>query len=126
MVLVPQQLTDLRQGRAGAQKLGGKAVPEDMGSSVCAISDASAIEGGLGDHRNRAAGCKADGGRQRAQKQPAARRRRAAITQIGNDGRADVWRHRHSDSLTTLGANEHLPRSPVEIIQGEGLDLVSA
>jgi hypothetical protein len=30
MALVPQELTDLRQGRAGAHKLGGEAVPEDM------------------------------------------------------------------------------------------------
>ena len=35
-----------------------------------------------------------------------------------------VWRHRHPRSLPTLGANEHLAGSPVDIIQGEGRDLV--
>ena len=125
MALVSQQLADLRQGRAGSEKLGGKAVSEDMGPVVGVATDTGALQGGLGDHRNRATGCKADVRRQRAQKQPATRRRRAAITQVGNDSRADVWRHRHSRSLPTLGANEHLAGSPVDIIQGEGRDLAS-
>jgi hypothetical protein len=59
-----------------------------------------------------------------AEKQPAARRFGATITQVGDDGRADVWRDRHPRSLTTLGANEHLARSPVDIVQGERRDLV--
>ncbi|WP_461196081.1 group II intron maturase-specific domain-containing protein [Bradyrhizobium sp. UFLA06-06] len=59
------------------------------------------------DHRNRATGRKADVRRQRAQKQPAARRRRAAITQVGNDGRADIWRHRHQIRLAECGLEMH-------------------
>ena len=38
---------------------------------------------------------KADFGCQHAQKQPATRRRWAAITQVGDDSCADVWRHWH-------------------------------
>ena len=34
MALVSQQLPDLRQGRAGSEKLGGKAVSEDMSPVV--------------------------------------------------------------------------------------------
>src|SRR5215472_12320709 len=92
---------------------------------MCVAADASAIEGGLGDHCNRATGCKADVRRQRAQKQSATRRRRAAIPEIGNNGRANVWRKRHPRSLPTLGANEHLAGSPVDIIQSEGRNLAS-
>ena len=44
MAPVPQQLTDLRQGRTGSEKLGGEAVPEDMGAAVCATFDAGAID----------------------------------------------------------------------------------
>jgi ornithine decarboxylase len=57
-----------RQGRAGSEKLGGKAVSEDMGPVVSVATDTGALQGGLGDHRNRATGCKADVRRQRAQK----------------------------------------------------------
>ena len=59
-----------------------------------------------------------------AQEQPTTRRFGPAITQIGDDGRADVWRERHPRSLPALGADEHLAGSPVDIIQGEGGDLV--
>ena len=48
MALVPQQLTDLRQGCAGTEKLGGEAVSEDVGAAVCAALDADAIKSGLG------------------------------------------------------------------------------
>src|SRR6266566_9385859 len=78
MALVSQQLADLRQGRAGSEKLGGKAMSEDMGSLVCVAANAGALQGCLGDHRDRAPGCKAEVGCRCAQKQPAARRRRAA------------------------------------------------
>src|SRR5260370_1165962 len=73
---------------------------------------------------SRRAGCRTDLRCERAQKQPATRRRRAAIAQGGDDGRADVREHRHPRSLATLGANEHLAGSPVDIIQGEGRNLV--
>jgi len=46
---VPQQLSDLRQGRAGSEKLGGETVSEDMGAAVCATFDTGAIESGLDD-----------------------------------------------------------------------------
>src|SRR5205807_9782788 len=60
----------------------------------------------------------------RAKPRTATRRSRPAITQVGDDSRADIWRHRHPRALPTLGANEHLAGSPVDIIQGEGRDLV--
>jgi len=126
VALVPQQLTDLRQGRAGPEKSGGKAVPEDMGPLACEAPDASTLESGLGDHRDRASGCKADAGSDRTQKQPAARRFRATIAQVGGDGSADVWRDRHPYSLPALGANAHLAGSPIDIIQCKGRDLVGA
>ena len=66
--LVPQQLTDLRQGCAGTEKLGGEAVPEDMGAAVCAALDADAIKTGLGDHRDCACGRKSGVGRKAAEK----------------------------------------------------------
>src|SRR5881392_2566194 len=50
VVLVPQQLSDLRQGRARPEKLGSETVSEDMGAAVCATFDSNAIESGLGDH----------------------------------------------------------------------------
>jgi len=109
---------------ARPEKLGGKAVSEDMGPLVRVATDAGAFQRGLGDHGNRATGGKADVWRQRAQKQPATRRRRAAMVQVGDGSCANVWRHRHPRSLPTLGANEDLAASPVDIIQGEGGDLV--
>ena len=90
VALVPQQLTDLRQGRAGPEKSGGKAVPEDMGPLACEAPDASTLESGLGDHRDRASGCKADAGSDRTQKQPAARRFRATIAQVGGNNAANA------------------------------------
>jgi hypothetical protein len=81
VALVPQQLADLRQCRAGPKKLGGEAVSEKMGALVRLAADAPTLESGLGDHRNRATGCKADVGRQRAEKQSATPRPRATITQ---------------------------------------------
>ena len=39
---------------------------------------------------------------------------------------ADVWWDRHPRSLSALGANEHLGRSPVDVIQGERRDLVGS
>ena len=95
-----------------------------MGSLVCVATDPGPLQSGLGDHRNRATGCKADFGCQHAQKQPATRRRRAAITQVGDDSCAAVWRHWHLRSPPTLGANEHLAGSPVDVTYGEGRDLV--
>ena len=44
MALVSQQLAYLRQGRAGPEKLGGKAVSEDMGSLVFVATDAGALQ----------------------------------------------------------------------------------
>jgi len=82
-----------------------------------------APQSGLGDHRNRATGCETDIRCRRAQKQLATRRCRAAITQVGDDSRADVRRHWHPRSLPSLGANEHLAGPPVDIIQREGRDL---
>ena len=102
MALVSQQLADLRQGRAGAEKLGGKAVPEDMGPMVGVATDTGALQSGLGT-------------------------RSACIVGVAVDRRArlDVWRHRHPRSLPPLGTNEHLAQSPVDIIQVKGGDLVS-
>ena len=42
-----------------------------------------------------------------------------------NDGRSNIRKDRHPPPLPALGANEHLAGSPVDIIQGEGRDLVS-
>src|SRR3954468_24024468 len=94
VALVAQELTDLRQCCAGAEKLGGEAVPEDMGAAVCATFDAHAIESGLGDHRDRTSGSKADGRGERADEQPPTRRPWTAIAQICNDSRANVPRNR--------------------------------
>ena len=95
-----------------------------MGALMRVAADAGALESGFGDHRNRAARCKADVGRQRAQKQLATRRPRATIAQVGGDSGANVCGHWHPRSLSTLGANERLARSPVDVIQGEGRDLI--
>ena len=67
-----QQLADLRQGCTGAQKLGGETVPEDLGSLVCIATDAGTFESGLGYHRDRACGGKADVGSTAAQEQSTA------------------------------------------------------
>jgi hypothetical protein len=60
VALVPQQLSDLRQGRARSQELGGETVSEDMGATVCATFDSNAIESGLGDPSDRTSGSKAN------------------------------------------------------------------
>src|SRR5262249_26836737 len=91
---------------------------------VCKTPNASTLESGLGEHRDRIVRCKADAGSERAEKQPATRRLRASIPQIGNDGLADVWRNRHPCALPPLGPNAHLAGSPVDIIQCKGCDLV--
>ncbi|MDA9536898.1 hypothetical protein ACM41_11550, partial [Bradyrhizobium sp. CCBAU 21362] len=79
-----------------------------MGAAVGATFDSNAIESGLGDHGDRASGSKADVWRECADEQPSARRLWAAIAQICNDSRANVWRYRHSCALSALGANEYL------------------
>jgi hypothetical protein len=104
---------------------GGYIVSEDVGAVVGVATDAGALQGALGDRRNRATGYKADVRRRRAQKQPPTRRRSAAIPQIGNDGCADVWRDRQSCSLPTLCMNKHLAASQVDIIKGECRALTS-
>jgi len=124
VVLVPQQLSDLRQGRARSEKLGSETVSEDMGAAVCATFDSNAIEGGLGDHGDRTSGSKPDVRRECADEQPSARRLWAAAAQICNDGRANVWRYRHPCTLSALGANEYLAGAPVDIIERERRDLV--
>src|SRR5712691_5795387 len=115
-------MADLRQGRAGLEKLGGEAMSEKMGALARIATDTGAIECSLGNHCDRATGCEADVGSQCAEKQSATRRLRATITQVGNHSRADVWRDWHPRSLPALGANEHLAGSPVDVIQGEGRD----
>src|SRR5207245_11213902 len=85
VALMPQQLSDLRQGRARSEKLGSETVSEDMGAAVCATFDSNAIKGGLGDHGDRTSGSKADVWRECADEQPTARRLWAAIAQICND-----------------------------------------
>ena len=124
MALVPQQLSDLRQGRARSEKLGGETVSENMGATVCATFDSNAIESDLGDHGDRTSRSKADVWRECADEQPSARRLWAAIAQICNDGRANVWRYRHPCTLSALGANEYLAGAPVDIIERERRDLV--
>lgn len=123
MALMSQQLTDLRQRRAGPEKLGSEAVSEDMGPSMGVTTYAATLKSRLGDHRDRATGCKAYVRCQNAQKQPATRHPWTAMPQVGDDGRTDVRWYRHPRSLPALGANEHLAGSPVDIIQGEGCDL---
>jgi hypothetical protein len=86
-----------------------------MGPLVGVATDAGTIESGLGDHGDRAARRKTDIGCRRAQKQSATRRLGSSITQVGNDGCADVWWDRHPGALPTLGANEHRAGSPVDI-----------
>ena len=55
MALVPQQLTNLRQSCAGAKKLGGEAVPEDMGAFVPPPSSCNvALESRAVPHKTRA------------------------------------------------------------------------
>ncbi|MGY3387683.1 hypothetical protein ACVWW6_000274 [Bradyrhizobium sp. USDA 3311] len=124
MVLVPQQLSDLRQGRPRSEKLCSETMSEDMGAAVGATFDSNAIESGLGDHGDRASGSKADVWRECADEQPSARRLWAAIAQICNDSRANVWRYRHSSALSALGANEYLAGAPVDIVEGERRNLV--
>src|SRR6202044_40575 len=119
-----QQLADLRQGCTGAEKFSREAVPEDVSPLVRVATDAGALESGLGDHCDCASGGKADVRSKTAEEQPATRRLGATIAQVGDDGRADVWWDRHPRSLPALGANEHLARSPVDIVQGERRDLV--
>ena len=126
MALVPQQLSDLRQGRARSEKLGSETVSEDMGAAVCATFDSNAIESGLGDHGDRTSGSKADVWRECADEQPSARRLWAAIAQICNNGRANVWRYRHPCTLSALGANEYLAGAPVDIIERERRHLVGS
>jgi hypothetical protein len=101
-------------------------VPEDMRAAVCATRDADAIKSGLGDHRDRTPRSKTDMRRERADEQPPTRRLWAAITQICNDGRANVRRDRHPSTLSALGTNEHLAGTPVDIIEGERRDLVGS
>jgi hypothetical protein len=55
---------------------------------------------------------------------PSARRLWAAIAQICNDGRANVWRYRHPCTLAALGANEYLAGAPIDIIERERRYLV--
>ena len=69
MALVPQQLADLRQGGAGVQQFGGKAVAKNVGTLVRVAADAGALQCSLGDHRDRAAAAKADVGSKAAQEQ---------------------------------------------------------
>src|SRR5690242_13783721 len=120
MALMAQQLADLRQARARAEKFSGEAMSEKMGALASITTDTSAVERGLGDHRDRATGCKTDMRRQCAEKQAATRRPRAAITEIGNDSGANIWRDWHSRSLSPFGVNEHLASAPVDVIQGKG------
>lgn len=93
VVLMPQQLSDLRQGRTRSEKLGSETVSEDMGAAVGATFDSHAIESGLGNHGDCAFGSKADVWRECADEQPSVRRLWAAIAQICNDSRANVWRY---------------------------------
>ena len=123
VALVPEQLTDLRQGCAGVEKFSSEAVPENMSPLVRVTADAGAIEGGLGDHRDRASGGKPNVRSITAKEQPPARRLRSAIGQVGGDGRTDIRRDRHPRPLPALGANEHLAGSPVDIIQGQGRNI---
>jgi hypothetical protein len=87
---VAQELADLRQGGAGAQQLGGEAVPEDVGSMVRAPVDLGALEGSLGDPGDRAARRKAYVRSQGPQKQTPASGLGPAVTKVGNDGCANV------------------------------------
>src|SRR5215475_2660224 len=98
-------------------------MPKKMCPLVCETRNASTFERGPGDYRDRATGCKADARSARAEEQPATGRLGSAITQVGDDGRADVWGNRHPCALPTLGANAHLARSPINIIQCKGRDL---
>ena len=59
-----------------------------------------------------------------AEEQPATRRLGPTMTQVGNDGCADISRHRDPCPLPALCANEHLAGSPIDIVQGQGRDLV--
>ena len=54
-------------------ELDGEAVAKDMGTLVGVAADVGTLECHLGNHRDGATGSEADMGRQRAQKQPAAR-----------------------------------------------------
>ncbi|MCP1909484.1 hypothetical protein J2R96_001964 [Bradyrhizobium elkanii] len=95
-----------------------------MGAAVCATFDCNAIESGFGDHGDRTSGSKTDVWRECADEQPSAGRLWAAIAQICNDGRANVWRYRHPCMPSAVGANEYLAGAPVDIIEGERRDLV--
>src|SRR6516162_3210368 len=117
MALVPQQLTDLRQGCAGSEQLGGEAVPKNMSPMVGIATDAGALESRPGDHRDRASGGKADARSKAAEEQPATRRLGPTMTQVGNDSDADISRDGDPCPLPALGANEHLAGSPIDIVQ---------
>ena len=120
----PGQLTVSIKVGAGTEKLGGEAVPEDMGAAVCAALDADAIKSGLGDHRDRAPRSKADMRRERADREQPPTDYGRPVRRYPNDGRANVRRDRHPCALPALGTNERLADTPVDLIEGEGRDLV--
>lgn len=105
------------------EKFSSEAVPENMSPLVRVAADAGAIEGGLGDHRDRASGGKSNVRSIAAKEKPPARRLWSAIGQVGGDGRTDIRRDRHPGLMPALAVNKHLAGSPVEIIQGQGRNL---
>lgn len=88
------------------------------GPEVGVAMEAGALQGGLDDHRNCATGSKS------RPEAPACAQTAGGTTTSGGDhagSSTDVRRHRHSRSLPTLGANEHLAGSPVDIDGDTGL-----
>lgn len=88
--LVTEELADLVEASAGTQQVGRKAMAEKMSAMMRITMNADAIEGLPGDHRDGAAGCETDVGREHAQEQMPTRRPGASLANVSNHGLADL------------------------------------
>src|ERR1035437_6130402 len=97
---------------------------KQMRALVREATDAGSRQRRPGDHRNSSRRGEADVWGEIAKKHSTTIGCRATILQIGRNGGTDIRWQRHLCLLSPLAVDQHLPRSPIDVVEGQGGDLV--
>jgi hypothetical protein len=121
---MPSQLTDLDQRGAGLEQLGGQRMAQQMRASARGV-EPSSRQCAAHDRPDRLPVDEATARRPHPDKDLPCRARRSAVTEVGDEGCADLVWQWEAITACTLAPDEEFPGVPIQIIQGQGRHFTS-
>jgi hypothetical protein len=120
----PSQLTDLDQRGAGLEQLGGQRMAQQRRASERGV-EPGPRQCAAHDRPDRLPVDEATARRPHPDKELPCRARRSAVTEVGDEGVADLVWQWEAITARTLAPDEEFPGVPIQIIQGQGRHFTS-